>query len=226
MSATTTTARKVGNSSGIRQAQPLGERREADRKKGTKGKRSLEGQDNKHDLSEEAIMVKAEVEGYLVCEIQMDEGASIEVMYGHCFNMLHPSIRARLTKTQIIVSGFSGDQVKPLGKIELDVCFGGDDMCRRAIMKFTVIPAPLPYNIILVTPISQKRRVFFLEKSQVVTQEVAEWLKARIIGRNLEAYVDDMVMKIEKEMIADVAETFDNLRRINMKLNRKNVHLE
>ncbi|GJS21061.1 reverse transcriptase domain-containing protein [Tanacetum coccineum] len=32
-----------------------------------------------------------------------------------------------------------------------------------------------------VTPVSQKRRVFFAEKSQVITQEVAGWLKARIV---------------------------------------------
>ncbi|GKE99595.1 hypothetical protein Tco_0022946, partial [Tanacetum coccineum] len=38
-----------------------------------------------------------------------------------------------------------------------------------------------------------------------------------------EAYVDDMVVKskFEREMLADIAETFDNLRRINMKLNLK-----
>ncbi|GJX77202.1 reverse transcriptase domain-containing protein [Tanacetum coccineum] len=43
------------------------------------------------------------------------------------------------------------------------------------------------------------------------------------IGRNLEAYVDDMVIKSndEKVLIADIAETFDNLWRINMKLNPK-----
>ncbi|GKE37631.1 reverse transcriptase domain-containing protein [Tanacetum coccineum] len=43
------------------------------------------------------------------------------------------------------------------------------------------------------------------------------------IGQNLEAYVDDMVVKSksEKEMLADIAEIFDNLRRINMKLNLK-----
>ncbi|GJV64289.1 reverse transcriptase domain-containing protein [Tanacetum coccineum] len=41
------------------------------------------------------------------------------------------------------------------------------------------------------------------------------------LGRNLEAYVDDMVIKskTEQEMIMDIAETFDNLRKINMKLN-------
>ncbi|GJT63148.1 hypothetical protein Tco_1006681 [Tanacetum coccineum] len=32
-----------------------------------------------------------------------------------------------------------------------------------------------------VTPVSQKRRVFCSEKSQVVTNEVAEWLKAGIV---------------------------------------------
>ncbi|GJS36803.1 reverse transcriptase domain-containing protein [Tanacetum coccineum] len=104
------------------------------------------------DLSEEPLVVEAEVEGYLVRRIHIDEGDSIEIMFEHCFNMLHPEIQARLVETQTTVSGFSGEQVKPLGKIELDVCFGGNRRCRRAIMKFTVIPAPSPYNIILGRP--------------------------------------------------------------------------
>nr|GEU44080.1 reverse transcriptase domain-containing protein [Tanacetum cinerariifolium] len=43
------------------------------------------------------------------------------------------------------------------------------------------------------------------------------------IRRNLEAYVDDMVIKSkdEKMLLADIAETFDNLKKINMKLNPK-----
>nr|GEW84605.1 hypothetical protein [Tanacetum cinerariifolium] len=43
------------------------------------------------------------------------------------------------------------------------------------------------------------------------------------IGRNLEAYVDDMVIKSrnEKMLLADIAETFDILKKINMKLNPK-----
>ncbi|GJS58251.1 reverse transcriptase domain-containing protein [Tanacetum coccineum] len=41
--------------------------------------------------------------------------------------------------------------------------------------------------------------------------------------RNLEAYVDDMVIKSndEKMLLADIVEKFDNLRRINIKLNPK-----
>ncbi|GKE02432.1 reverse transcriptase domain-containing protein [Tanacetum coccineum] len=97
-------------------------------------------------------MVEAEIEGYLVRQIHVDKGESIEIMYEHCFNMFHPAIRTRLTETQTIVSGFLREQVTPLGKIELDVCFGGDSLYRRTIMKFTVILDPSPYNIILGHP--------------------------------------------------------------------------
>nr|GEV71382.1 hypothetical protein [Tanacetum cinerariifolium] len=43
------------------------------------------------------------------------------------------------------------------------------------------------------------------------------------IGRNLEVYVDDLVIKIrmEEEVIRDAEETFKTLRKINMKLNPK-----
>ncbi|GKC99923.1 reverse transcriptase domain-containing protein [Tanacetum coccineum] len=104
------------------------------------------------DLSEEALVMEAEIEGYIVRRIHIDEGASIEIMYEHCFNMLHPTIKSRLTETQTIVSGFSGEEVKPLGKIELKVCFGGRCLCCRAIKQFTVILDLSPYNIILGRP--------------------------------------------------------------------------
>ncbi|XP_071700676.1 uncharacterized protein [Rutidosis leptorrhynchoides] len=41
------------------------------------------------------------------------------------------------------------------------------------------------------------------------------------IGRNLEAYMDDLVIKstMQERIIADMRETFDTLRKINMKLN-------
>ncbi|GJS15942.1 reverse transcriptase domain-containing protein [Tanacetum coccineum] len=44
------------------------------------------------------------------------------------------------------------------------------------------------------------------------------------IGRNLEVYVDDLVIKsrTEDEIVRDIEETFKTLREINMKLNPKN----
>ena len=43
------------------------------------------------------------------------------------------------------------------------------------------------------------------------------------IGQNLEAYVDDMVIKStsEEDMIKDIQETFDRFRSVNIKLNPK-----
>ncbi|GJR67963.1 hypothetical protein Tco_0014028 [Tanacetum coccineum] len=45
--------------------------------------------------------------------------------------------------------GFSGEQLIPIGKIKLDVAFGNEGLCRRTMMKFTVVGAFSAYNIIL-----------------------------------------------------------------------------
>ncbi|GKG11137.1 reverse transcriptase domain-containing protein [Tanacetum coccineum] len=64
---------------------------------------------------------------------------------------------------------------------------------------------------------------FGLKNAGATYQRLVDEAFQSQIGQNLEAYVDDMVVKIksEREMIADVAETFDNLRKFNMKLNPK-----
>jgi hypothetical protein len=44
-----------------------------------------------------------------------------------------------------------------------------------------------------------------------------------LIGRNIEAYIDDIVVKSEKhgDLLDDLKETFDNLRKSKMMLNPK-----
>ncbi|GKB28277.1 reverse transcriptase domain-containing protein [Tanacetum coccineum] len=344
----------------IRQVKSSGEGCQAKGKKGTaKQRRKIDERPNNipADLSGEALVVEGEIEGYLVRRIHVDEGASVEIMFEKCFNMLHPSIRARLVETQTIVSGFSREQVKPLGKIEIDVCFGP-----KAAQSYSIhhpwdyeVPSslgncntgvPSAYNIRVqegrkeasaypkqlvviekgLSPESsiqlknllkkskdifawepadmtrgnnqrsrrmskgrdsQARKIpyldikpslgqeggrnkiksavgfplkFFLdaykgyhqvhmaeedgEKTAFYTDQgtyyyikipfglkntgatyqrlVDEAFQSQI-GQNMEVYVDDMVVKCksEREMLADIAETFDNLRRINMKLNPK-----
>jgi hypothetical protein len=41
------------------------------------------------------------------------------------------------------------------------------------------------------------------------------------LGRNAEAYIDDVIVKTQEDegVISDLAETFDNLRKFKMKLN-------
>ncbi|GKG11461.1 reverse transcriptase domain-containing protein, partial [Tanacetum coccineum] len=104
------------------------------------------------DISEESLIVEAEVEGYLVRRVYVDKGSSVAVMFEHCFEKLHSRIKARLKETQTDLVGFAGEISKPLEKIELEVCFGKGGMCRRTSMKFIMVRDPLPYNIILGRP--------------------------------------------------------------------------
>ncbi|GKB34016.1 reverse transcriptase domain-containing protein [Tanacetum coccineum] len=64
---------------------------------------------------------------------------------------------------------------------------------------------------------------FELKNVGAIYQRLVDSTFQSQIGRNLEAYVDDMVVKSkdEKMLLANVAETFDNLKKINIKLNPK-----
>nr|GEZ81106.1 reverse transcriptase domain-containing protein [Tanacetum cinerariifolium] len=68
------------------------------------------------DVSKEPLIIKAEVEGYLIKRVYVDEGASVEFMFEHCFENLNPAIKERLKDTQIDLVGFAGEVTKPLGK--------------------------------------------------------------------------------------------------------------
>ncbi|GKA79539.1 hypothetical protein Tco_0786135 [Tanacetum coccineum] len=47
------------------------------------------------DVSDDSLILKAEVKGYLVRRIRVDGGAPVEVMFEHCFENLSPAIKAR-----------------------------------------------------------------------------------------------------------------------------------
>ncbi|XP_075659059.1 uncharacterized protein LOC142628917 [Castanea sativa] len=66
--------------------------------------------------------------------------------------------------------------------------------------------------------VRQKKRIFAQEKDRVVAKEVR---KLQEIGRNVQVYVDDILVKSQREEdhLEDLKETFDTLRSYNMKLN-------
>nr|GEZ74084.1 reverse transcriptase domain-containing protein [Tanacetum cinerariifolium] len=113
------------------------------------------------------------------------------------------------------------NQLRTLLKKSMDIfAWEPADMTRipRRVIEHSLIVNPI------IEPVAQKRRVLASDRTQVVSREVEEWVNAGIvclIRRNLEAYVDDMVIKRndEKVLIEDIVETFDNLQRMNMKLN-------
>ncbi|GKE90668.1 reverse transcriptase domain-containing protein [Tanacetum coccineum] len=64
---------------------------------------------------------------------------------------------------------------------------------------------------------------FGLKNTRATYQRLVDTIFEGQIGRNLEAYVDDMVIKskTEPKMIKDVEETLLTLKKVNMKLNPK-----
>ncbi|GJV30963.1 reverse transcriptase domain-containing protein [Tanacetum coccineum] len=100
------------------------------------------------DVSDEPLVIEAVMEGYLVRRVYIDQGASLEVMFEHCFENLSPAMKSRLRSTQMDLVGFAGGVVKPLGKIKLEVVFGDGGLFRTIVVNFTVVRAPSPYNVI------------------------------------------------------------------------------
>ncbi|GJU15802.1 putative nucleotidyltransferase, ribonuclease H [Tanacetum coccineum] len=68
-----------------------------------------------------------------------------------------------------------------------------------------------------------KKMSFRLKNAGATNQRLVAKVFSHQIGRNLEAYIDDMVIKStsDKEMLKDIQETFEWFRSINMKLNPK-----
>ncbi|GJW24874.1 reverse transcriptase domain-containing protein [Tanacetum coccineum] len=68
---------------------------------------------------------------------------------------------------------------------------------------------------------------FGLRNARVTYQHLVDKAFHKQIGRNLEVYVDDLVIKsrTEDEIVRDIEETFKTLRKINMNLNPKKVYL-
>nr|GFC79638.1 reverse transcriptase domain-containing protein [Tanacetum cinerariifolium] len=64
---------------------------------------------------------------------------------------------------------------------------------------------------------------FGLKNADATYQRLMDKAFESQIGRNIEVYVDDLVVKshTEAEMVRDIEETFQTLRKINMKLNLK-----
>nr|GEW87565.1 reverse transcriptase domain-containing protein [Tanacetum cinerariifolium] len=64
---------------------------------------------------------------------------------------------------------------------------------------------------------------FGLKNADATYQQLVDKAFESQIGRNIEVYVDDLVIKshTEAEMLRDISETFYTLRKINMKLNLK-----
>ncbi|GJS87316.1 reverse transcriptase domain-containing protein [Tanacetum coccineum] len=122
----------VGGCPLIQKAQPSAQGREVERSQKCKFRNGEEDWMNtpitfppipSDDVSDEPLISETEVEGYLIRRVFLDQGAAVKVMFEHCFHNLW--------------------------RIDLEVMFESEGLCRRTMMKFTVVQASSLYNIIL-----------------------------------------------------------------------------
>ncbi|GKB19847.1 hypothetical protein Tco_0853770 [Tanacetum coccineum] len=105
------------------------------------------------DVSNDPLIIDVEVEGYLV--------------------------RVTLTHTELV--SFSGEQLIPVGKVELEVKFGGGGLFHKTMLKFTVVRASSPYNIIL-----GRTRMSELRDVSSIIHAMVKFLTSRIEVRESE----------------------------------------
>jgi hypothetical protein len=68
------------------------------------------------------------------------------------------------------------------------------------------------------------KMAFGLKNGGATYQKCVHTVLESQIGRNVKAYIDDIVVKLEKhgDLLDDLKESFDNLRKSKMMLNPKN----
>ncbi|KAK1652377.1 hypothetical protein QYE76_070182 [Lolium multiflorum] len=147
-----------------------------------------------------ALVVSPRIDGYNFSKCLMDGGASLNIMY------LETLERMNLTKEQLKHSNkFHG--VVP------------------------VVPFKSSYHVIFGRPTYHKfhaRACYIYNKLKIPGPNGATYQRTMQrclkdqIGRNVHAYVDDITVMTRKgsDLISDLTETFENLRRYKMMLNR------
>jgi hypothetical protein len=98
------------------------------------------------------MVFKAQIGGYDIGRVFIDAGSGVNLIYARTLKAMNISLKW----LKLIDSSFHGivpgSANHPLGKIELDVCFGDNDNFRREKLEFEVMDWPLQYHTILGWP--------------------------------------------------------------------------
>ena len=101
----------------------------------------LEGTIQPHD---DALVVTAQISGFLVKRVMVDQGSGADVMYPDLFRGLELRKEDLMKHTSPLI-GFDGKVVVPEGQISLPVIMGG----KEVVVTFTIVTSFFPYTAIL-----------------------------------------------------------------------------
>jgi hypothetical protein len=96
----------------------------------------------------DALVLSLAIANHKIHRILIDTGSSADILYRSAFELMKIDIRKVIPARHSLV-GFTGEQVLPLGSIELPVMAGAYPRQRTIMVRFLIIDRPSAYNAIL-----------------------------------------------------------------------------
>jgi len=96
----------------------------------------------------DALVLSLAIANHKIHRILIDTGSSADILYRSAFEFMKIDRRKVIPIKHLLV-GFTGEQVLPLGSIELPVMAGSYPRQRTIMVRFLVIDRPSAYNTIL-----------------------------------------------------------------------------
>nr|GEY05930.1 reverse transcriptase domain-containing protein [Tanacetum cinerariifolium] len=100
----------------------------------------------------EPLTIEINAGGHDIHRMYINGGASADILYEHCFQRLRPEVKSQLNPATTSLTGFTGENIWPIGQTRLLVIVGNEEHSTRTWMTFMVIRSPLPYNGIIGRP--------------------------------------------------------------------------
>jgi hypothetical protein len=95
------------------------------------------------------MVLKTQIGGYDIGRVFMDAGSSINLIYARTLKAMSISLESLKPTDCSFHRIVPGSANHPLGKIELDICFGNSSNYRREKLEFKVMDWPSQYHAIL-----------------------------------------------------------------------------
>jgi len=96
----------------------------------------------------DVIVVTLQVANHRIHRMFIDNGSSADILYWSAFRNMEISLEKVIPATCPLV-GFAGEQVLPVGSIELPVTAGDYPTTKTIMVKFLLIDRPSAYNAII-----------------------------------------------------------------------------
>ncbi|XP_071719531.1 uncharacterized protein [Rutidosis leptorrhynchoides] len=99
-------------------------------------------------LSEEPVVTSAVIANRNITRIYTDTGSEADILYLHCFKEYPFSVKDRIRYTNLKIAGITGESIRVIGKVKLDVTLGTHPLVRTEIVDFTVLDGRSRFNVL------------------------------------------------------------------------------